>query len=692
MKRFVQLIVPAVVLLLLGTGAANGQEVTYSSGPAVTPVGVPGANGGFAWGDVLGNGNLDIFIPSNIIMLNNNSSFAVAASTMTANIPTNTNTTPVLLADFNGDGFPDILSTNAEAISAGLLYNSPSGVFTPATGIGDLATAGNTGEVFIGATVADINHSGYLSIAYPGQNETSGAIPANGNPSKPNGGVWLLKGGPSGFTNEGRNAAPSNVAIDTSLTFESWNPMFLDANNDGYPDLLMPSFRNAFARIDSGISGSRKGTVLYMNDGTGKFYVPTSAKLAGNPTIYSFDTAGTYVPKWILGYQGNDSVIAYYWDSLYRVVGTAVDTGIIVDDTVRHFEALSCIVGDFNNDGNPDLILASNGANNLDGNGRYVNVVLLYGNGDGTFTYKWNGTTVVPNNGLPYTTYIRAWAAGDYNNDGWEDVLTAAGGANTLLRNNGNGTFTDETVADNVAAPQIRAVGFVDYNNDGFLDIFTQTAGTAAIQKNNGNSNHWIGFIPVGAGNNTSAIGARFTVYTGGGTTKQIRTITADAAAQGTSDVRANFGLGSTTTLDSVAVVWPDGVRQTWSGTKLAAGAAATTVVNKYWKIVEGSDVPAAPVQIRPSFASKDTALTNIDTLSWNAAAAGTCRKPGVRSSSRCKRRLLLNREGLYRFDRHEHHTATWLFDYVLLASERVPVRIHGSLVCCGYFQHQVSR
>jgi hypothetical protein len=763
MKRFVQLITAGIALLFLGTSALLAQEATFSPGPAVAAGN--GANGGFAWGDVNGDGNLDVFIPSTSITINSITTFAPAASTMTQNLPINTNDVGGLLADFNGDGVLDLFTTNGGTPSSGLYYNT-AGVFTAATGTGDLATAGVTGEVFQGAAAAPIDHSNYLSVAWPG---TFANISGGTGPYPGGGGIWLLKGGASGFTDVGRgaatssanlimdfesqsvgyafptigwsstdyqstvaldpvggtnhvmknvvhnyNAAPvlaftlpagktlanynsfifkgdwaqgdvgyktivveafqtmptgqafnntanqigswyratngsngwesdtvnitntssysgtvyidfgincagtgnigatgdttiwyadnvtlvsqsgaavSSAAIDTSLSYESWDVRFFDANNDGYQDLLMPSFRNGFSRIDTGSSGPRKGCVLFLNDGTGKFYVPTAATLGR--TINSIGAGGA--------------------------VSTTADTGIIVDDTVRHFAAIGEQWGDLNNDGIEDLILNGlNATDNLDGNGNYVGDVILYGKGDGTFTYKWNGVNVVASNGLVQDTHQRAIDVGDYNNDGLADIYTSVtnGGAH-LYRNNGNGTFTDVATQDAVVGNNARAGGFVDYNNDGFLDIFQFTGGSTWLQKNNGNTNHWIGFTPVGAGHNMSAIGARFTVYTG--STKQIRVIKAEGGSAGMGGtLRANFGLGATASIDSVTVLWPDGTKKTWTGATLAS------VVNKYWTIVEGSDVPAAPVKVRPSYvASHDTALANYDTLSWNAAAAG---------------------------------------------------------------------
>ncbi len=64
-------------------------------------------------------------------------------------------------------------------------------------------------------------------------------------------------------------------------------------------------------------------------------------------------------------------------------------------------------------------------------------------------------------------------AVGDYDNDGYPDMLVTAYGRCILYHNNGNGTFTDVTDKAGVAAPgwTTSAVWF-DYDNDGRLDLF----------------------------------------------------------------------------------------------------------------------------------------------------------------------------------------------------------------------------
>ncbi|MEJ7711822.1 MAG: VCBS repeat-containing protein [Pyrinomonadaceae bacterium] len=75
--------------------------------------------------------------------------------------------------------------------------------------------------------------------------------------------------------------------------------------------------------------------------------------------------------------------------------------------------------------------------------------------------------------GVAGGTFGMGVAVGDYNNDGYPDMLVTAYGRCTLYRNNGDGTFADVTAKAGVAAPgwTTSAVWF-DYDNDGLLDLF----------------------------------------------------------------------------------------------------------------------------------------------------------------------------------------------------------------------------
>ncbi len=74
--------------------------------------------------------------------------------------------------------------------------------------------------------------------------------------------------------------------------------------------------------------------------------------------------------------------------------------------------------------------------------------------------------------GVQGTGYGMGVAAGDYDNDGYEDLYVTGYGHNTLYHNNGNGTFTDVTAQAGVEASgwSSSAIWF-DFDNDGKLDL-----------------------------------------------------------------------------------------------------------------------------------------------------------------------------------------------------------------------------
>jgi enediyne biosynthesis protein E4 len=91
-------------------------------------------------------------------------------------------------------------------------------------------------------------------------------------------------------------------------------------------------------------------------------------------------------------------------------------------------------------------------------------------NDDGTFS---DATEKAGVTGMPQGYYGMGVATGDYDNDGFQDLYVTSYEANTLYRNNRDGTFTDVTKQAGVAAAGWSAsAGFFDYDNDGRLDLF----------------------------------------------------------------------------------------------------------------------------------------------------------------------------------------------------------------------------
>ena len=127
---------------------------------------------------------------------------------------------------------------------------------------------------------------------------------------------------------------------------------------------------------------------------------------------------------------------------------------------------------DYDNDGLIDLYF-TNGAKlpeQKKTDSRFYHC-LLHNRGDGTF----DDTTAKAGLLGKDLGFSFGVAAGDYDNDGYDDLFIANAGRNVLYHNNGNGTFTDVTEESHIGTKpkdvlSVQAAWF-DYDNDGKLDL-----------------------------------------------------------------------------------------------------------------------------------------------------------------------------------------------------------------------------
>jgi len=126
-----------------------------------------------------------------------------------------------------------------------------------------------------------------------------------------------------------------------------------------------------------------------------------------------------------------------------------------------------CAFLDYDGDGWQDILLI----NSVDwpGHKRQSSTLKLYHNNhNGTFS------DVTKRAGLDIEMYGMGVAVGDYNNDGFPDILVTCVGQNRLFRNTGKGTFADATHTSGLGGRQAFSTSalWFDFDRDGLLDLF----------------------------------------------------------------------------------------------------------------------------------------------------------------------------------------------------------------------------
>jgi len=123
---------------------------------------------------------------------------------------------------------------------------------------------------------------------------------------------------------------------------------------------------------------------------------------------------------------------------------------------------------DYDRDGYPDIYFTNAQNVEMALRGQKARSALFHNNHDGTFT------DVTDKAGVGYPCWAMGAVVGDYNNDGWPDLLVTCFGGVVLYRNNGDGTFTDVTAEAGLSADKLWATGaaFGDYDKDGWTDLF----------------------------------------------------------------------------------------------------------------------------------------------------------------------------------------------------------------------------
>ena len=222
-------------------------------------------------------------------------------------------------------------------------------------------------------------------------------------------------------------------------------------------------------------------------------------------------------------------------DELHRNNGDGTFTNVALEAGLTDFQqSWSSAWADYDNDGDMDVMIGAS-------SDIYGGHKLMRNNGDGTFT------NITVGSGYDTVTLLNIeHVAHDFNNDGWVDIF---GGGSSIMFNNGDFTFSPK----NITATN-GPIG--DLNNDGFLDI--QNGNVLFLGNDNGN--HWLTVNLQGVESNGNGIGARIEIYgSGDGWEKQIRDVRSGDGFKFMSSLNTHFGLGTTEALEQLVIKWPSG-------------------------------------------------------------------------------------------------------------------------------------
>ncbi|HZH72928.1 MAG TPA: FG-GAP-like repeat-containing protein [Mariniphaga sp.] len=436
-------------------------------------------------------------------------------------------------ADYNNDGFDDVLIVGTTDYPSTLFINNGDGTFTEQTENVIYTTSGPS----IAATWGDYNNDGNIDLY----------ICNTGNSGDPTAANFLFRNdGDGNFT---------RILEGEIVTDMDWSlgAAWADYDNDGFLDLYVSNFMQE--------------NRLYKNNGDGTFTKITEGDIVN-------DNNNTYSASWV-DYD-NDGfqdlyVVNYFYSELpgqnnclYRNNGdgtfTKNTTSLIANDAAL---TQGSSWGDFNNDGLMDVYVTVNDYADVKHNLLYKNI----GNGE----FELVDASPSTDGGQ---TFGAAWL--DIDNDGFLDLTVSNNGGsqmryNNLYKNNGDETFTDQI--DDITT-QIPLRDFsstvADFNNDGYPDIFTPSFSTTlshGLYKNNGGDNNWISLRLEGVISNRSAIGAR--IYCYANDMMQTRAVSSTTGQYTGSSLVQIFGIGAATEIDRIEIHWPSGIHQVISGPEI---------------------------------------------------------------------------------------------------------------------------
>ncbi|MFL5339633.1 MAG: CRTAC1 family protein [Gemmataceae bacterium] len=472
----------------------------------------------------------------------------------------------VAVIDFDGDGRLDVYLVHNGGPTGKknqLFHQEPDGTFRDVSAGSGLDVAG----FGLGVAVGDVNNDGRPDVLVTEFGATR---------------LFLNLGGGK-FREVTREAGLDNPLLATSAAF-------FDYDRDGHLDLIVVNYVDLDPSIKCGgdYCGPNvyKGTVprLYRNlgpqrDGGVKFEdVTIRAGLGALPGkglgVLCADFTGD---RWPDIFIANDLLANYLWvnqkDGTFKE--EALPRGLAFTATANPAANMGVAWADVDGNGLPDLFVTHL---------RLETHTLWTQEPRGFFQDRTVAAGLTA--GERRTGF--GCALVDFDRDGWPDLAFVNGGVirnpgakpdpafwpayaerHQLFRNSGGGKFQEisDTSPALCGTPGVgRGLAVGDFDNDGAPDLLiTEAGGPPKLLRNVAPAaGHWLTVRALIPKLKRDAYGAEVTVSAGG--KSYWRLIQPGYSYLSSNDVRAHFGLGPAANYDSIRVIWPDGLEESFPG------------------------------------------------------------------------------------------------------------------------------
>ncbi len=286
------------------------------------------------------------------------------------------------------------------------------------------------------------------------------------------------------------------------MTAKFYGASFGDYDRDGYLDLYIC----VYDFTTSNPPEPWALNYLYRNNGDGTFSDVTVSSGIISPPAVSFQSVWLDYnnDNWPDLHVINDRIWA---NKLFKNNGDGTFTDVTVEAQMEFpfNDVMTNTVGDMNNDGYLDVFMTNTGTPTRP-------TLLCVNNGDGTFTESAAEYGVQ----VFYNSWGGIWI--DADNDGWQDLYftTSDNTHNYFFLNNEGNSFTSaQNLISTVTSPDCYVVAKGDFNNDGYSDMVvkSRSPNRQLVLMNTGGANDFIRMTLRGTISNLQAIGSWIRVY-----------------------------------------------------------------------------------------------------------------------------------------------------------------------------------